>query len=260
LTLRMTDCCYRVGDHVLLENVSATISSGVVTGILGANGAGKTSLVHVATGAEKAHEGSISLSGPAGELPLEKLSHLARARQIAVLPQTATLEFPFSVEEVVLMSRIPHLSDDITNRALVAQVLNMFSLNELAHRTYTSLSGGEKQRVQICRVICQVFDQVENAHLIFDEPIAPLDIAHQVAFFRLIRKLAFEGAAIGLVLHDIELACQFCDELILMSHGKVICAGKPKDVITTDSIQSAFDVAVTVVEGPKGALRLVFDD
>lgn len=245
---------------MLLQNVSATITSGVVTGILGANGAGKTSLVHVATGAEKANEGSIDLSGPDGEFSLETLSHLGRARRIAVLLQSATLEFPFSVEEVVLMGRTPHLSDDVTNRALVAEVLDLFSLNEFSHRSYTSLSGGEKQRVQICRVICQVYDQIKNAHLMFDEPIAPLDIAHQVVFFRLIRKLALEGAAVGLVLHDIELACQFCDELILMSHGKVIGAGKPKDVITTDSIQSAFDVAVTVVEGPKGAIRLVFDD
>jgi iron complex transport system ATP-binding protein len=136
----------------------------------------------------------------------------------------------------------------------------LFSLTDFAQRPYTSLSGGEKQRVQICRVVSQVIDDLSHAHLLFDEPIAPLDIAHQVAFFRLVRGFAAQGTAVGLVLHDIELACQFCDEIILMSAGKILGAGKPAAVITSDSIQQAFDVSATVTKGPAGAIQLIFAD
>jgi len=256
LTLKLRHCCFSVGSQRLLEDVSATIPSGCVTGILGANGAGKTSLVHLAAGYEKAQSGSIRLDA----IDLKSWSRGELAKKIAVLPQTATLDFPFSVEEVVLMGRIPHQSDEATNRALVAKVLSLFSLTDFAQRPYTSLSGGEKQRVQICRVVSQVIDDLSHAHLLFDEPIAPLDIAHQVAFFRLVRGFAAQGTAVGLVLHDIELACQFCDEIILMSAGKILGAGKPAAVITSDSIQQAFDVSATVTKGPAGAIQLIFAD
>ncbi len=256
MTLKLKNCRYGVGSQLLLEDVSASIPSGRVTGILGANGAGKTSLVHVAAGYERAQSGAISLD----EIDLKSWSREEKAKKIAVLPQTATLDFPFSVEEVVLMGRIPHESDQATNRVLVAKVLNMFALTDFAQRSYTSLSGGEKQRVQICRVVSQVIDDLSHAHLLFDEPIAPLDIAHQVAFFKLVRDLAVKGAAVGLVLHDIELACQFCDEIILMNEGKILDAGKPAKIITSDSLQQAFDVAVTVTQGPKGTIQLSFRD
>lgn len=260
MTLKLKNCGYSVGTHVLLQDISATIANGVVTGILGANGAGKTSLLHIATGAEKAQPGSVQLCQGDQDYLLDSLSLNKRASHIAVLPQSSELEFPFSVEEVVLMGRIPSASDDATNRMIVAEVLGLLSLTDFSNRIYTSLSGGEKQRVQICRIICQVYDDLPNAHLLFDEPIAPLDIAYQIAFFKLIRTLASQGAAIGLVLHDIDLACRFCDEIILMGAGKIIASGKAAEVITAESIRAAFDIEVSIGTGPNGSIQLVIAD
>ena len=225
---------------LLLDGVSATIESGQRIGLLGRNGAGKTTLLRVASGA---------LSAPGVTLdskPLKALTPEGRARKFAFLNQSSELNFPFKCLEVLHLGRIPHRTSRRCNERIVEEVINSLSLDKLVDRIYTTMSGGEKQRVQIGRILCQVWDNIDSAFVFFDEPTAELDLAHQLRFFDTVKMLAARGASISLVLHDINLASRFSDELILLKSGKILAMGSPREVVTRANIRDAFSVQAEV--------------
>jgi iron complex transport system ATP-binding protein len=243
MSLQLSDIGYSVGGRQLLADADLTLTSGTVTALIGPNGAGKTTLLRVASG-ELAGTGTVTLDGQ----PIQHISLEQRARQMAFLTQQLALDFPFKGHEVMQMGRIPHLTGTRHDRQVLQEVIDVCSLQDLTARTYTTLSGGEKQRIQIGRVLCQVWDQLANAYILFDEPTSALDLSHQLMFFELLGRLSDNGAAIALVVHDINLAVRFSDQVVLMSDGHTVASGTPRQVVTRDNIRRAFNVTIDLVE------------
>ena len=240
MTLQLKEVSFRIDSKLLLSNINISIQPAKIFSFIGPNGAGKTTLLRVASGA---------LSAPGVTLdskPLKALTPEGRARKFAFLNQSSELNFPFKCLEVLHLGRIPHRTSRRCNERIVEEVINSLSLDKLVDRIYTTMSGGEKQRVQIGRILCQVWDNIDSAFVFFDEPTAELDLAHQLRFFDTVKMLAARGASISLVLHDINLASRFSDELILLKSGKILAMGSPREVVTRANIRDAFSVQAEV--------------
>ena len=240
MTLQLREVSFRIDSKLLLSNINISIQPAKIVSFIGPNGAGKTTLLRVASGA---------LSAPGVTLdskPLKALTPEGRARKFAFLNQSSELNFPFKCLEVLHLGRIPHRTSRRCNERIVEEVINSLSLDKLVDRIYTTMSGGEKQRVQIGRILCQVWDNIDSAFVFFDEPTAELDLAHQLRFFDTVKMLAARGASISLVLHDINLASRFSDELILLKSGKILAMGSPREVVTRANIRDAFSVQAEV--------------
>lgn len=238
-----------VGSAHLLRKVDFEMLPGEVVVIVGPNGAGKSSLLRVLASELPPTEGQVLMDGRF----IQQIPRIERARRLAVLPQHSTLDFPFSVYEVIEMGRIPHASGRSANMTIVSQVMERLKLTPLKERIYTTLSGGERQRVQIARVLCQLWDKMPGGYLMFDEPTAPLDLSYQLAFLDIARELAAQNAGVLLVMHDINLAIRCADCVVIMRAGGIIAAGRPADVVTVENIRAAFDVDVTIVATESGA-------
>ena len=240
MTLQLKEVSFRIDSKLLLSNINISIQPAKIFSFIGPNGAGKTTLLRVASGA---------LSAPGVTLdskPLKALTPEGRARKFAFLNQSSELNFPFKCLEVLHLGRIPHRTSRRCNERIVEEVINSLSLDKLVDRIYTTMSGGEKQRVQIGRILCQVWDNIDSAFVFFDEPTAELDLAHQLRFFDTVKMLAARGASISLVLHDVNLASRFSDELILLKSGKILAMGSPREVVTRANIRDAFSVQAEV--------------
>lgn len=240
MSIRISNLFYRIGDAILLKDISTEIEKGTIVAIVGPNGSGKSSLIKVISGEIRPNGGNVNIGGQ----DIQSLSLGERARRLAVLPQEATLDFPFTVEEVVRMGRMPHQTTIGTNRQIVEDVLREVQLEHLRWRVYPSLSGGEKQRVQIARVLCQIWDVSEDACLFLDEPTAALDLSHQVTLFNILGRLRNKGTTILVVLHDINLALRYAEQVILLSEGCLLASGEPLDVLNVNNIQQAFNVPI----------------
>ena len=239
----------------LLHNVSLEIEPGKVTAVLGPNGAGKTSLLRVLVGEMAADTGEVVLAGrPLGDWPGD-----TRARMLAVLPQMSLLNFPFTAEEVVMLGRTPHDTGIARDREIVDQALAAVDSVQLAQRFYTHLSGGEKQRVQLARVLAQVWREPGEGerYLVLDEPTSSLDLAHQHMMLTVMRSLAREQVGVLVVLHDLNLAARCADQLVLLRDGVIVVSGSPADVLHADNIRSVFDVEASIGQHPRDGTPLV---
>jgi iron complex transport system ATP-binding protein len=237
----------RRGSASLLVDVDISLNSGAMTVILGPNGAGKTSLLRCIAAESKPSSGDIVFLGQA----LHEWRRRDLARHLAVLPQQSSLNFPFIVREVVLLGRMPHDSGLERDAVIVEELLTALDIVHLADRDYTSLSGGEKQRVQLARVLAQVWDVPEQALLVLDEPSNFLDLSHQSQIMRLLQSFTQRGAAVLTVLHDFNLAGRYADNVAVLEKGHLVASGKPRDVITAELMRDVFDVeaCVSIAEG-----------
>ena len=223
----------RIGPKTLLSDVSLAAAPGALCVLVGPNGAGKSTLLHVLAGDRPPTTGSVSAFGrplsawPPGEL----------ARRRAVLPQEATLAFPFTVIEVALLGRAPHVrfTEGEEDSAIARRAIAAVGLTHLEHRLYTTLSGGERQRAQIARVLAQLGGLESRAPriLLLDEPTSSLDPAQQHSTLRIARALARDGASVLAVLHDLNLAAQYADNIALLDQGKLRAFGPTEEVLPT---------------------------
>ncbi|NDJ78461.1 MAG: heme ABC transporter ATP-binding protein [Chloroflexi bacterium] len=251
--LTATSVSYARDGNDILRDASLTIAPGELVGLIGPNGAGKSTLLKVVSGLWSGAQGDIRLL----EKPLSRYSPREIARVIAQVPQITTLDFPFTVQQVVLMGRNPHLSrfqlETAQDRGIVERALERTQTGELAHRLIGTLSGGERQRVLLARALTQ-----QPRLLLLDEPTANLDIQHQIAIFELVTGLICEdnlGAVAAI--HDLELAARFCDRLVLLHQGTVLAQGAPADVLTAAHIRAAYGVEAQPYSDPiTGHLRL----
>lgn len=255
MALRARQVSLSLSGVILLEGIDLSVEAGRVTAILGPNGAGKTSLLRVLCGELAPRSGAVTL----GDQPVAQLVGVDRARQLAVLPQHSLLDFPFFAEEVVMLGRTPHDTGREHDEAIVREALTAVDCTYLARRVYTHLSGGEKQRVQLARVLAQVWEPVAqgNRFLVLDEPTSSLDLAHQRLTLQVVRALADRGVGILLVLHDLNLAARCADELVLLQCGRVAYAGAPDQVLTVDNIRQVFDVDAIIGSHPADGSPLV---
>ncbi len=237
----------------LLQDISMQVLPGQVTAVIGANGAGKTTLMKLLCGDDIPDSGSVLLDG----VDLRAMDRKTLAARRAVLPQHAVLDFPFVVFEVIEMGRIPHQTGRLVDRQIVNEVIDRLQLSTLSGRIYTTLSGGERQRVQIARVLVQIWDRLDGCYVLFDEPTAPLDLAHQIGFLGLMQQLGRRGAAIVMVLHDINLASRYADAIALLHEGKLLSHGAPAEVITVAHIRQAFGVEAEIRAPGSGSRPLI---
>lgn len=236
------------GDE-LLQDISVSLDAGTVLALAGPNGAGKSTLLQLMAGDIAPDSGELRLRGQhIHEWPAGK-----RAQCLAVLPQMSLLNFPYTVEEVVLLGRIPHDSGVQKDREVLEQVLQMTDTQGLRNRLYTQLSGGEKQRTQLARIFAQISggDSLEGKLLLLDEPSSALDLAHQQQVLSAVRQLARRGCAVVLVIHDLNLAASIADLMLVLDRGRQAALGKPEDIFTRELFQQVFNVEVTVSHHPQ---------
>lgn len=236
----------------ILGGVHFRAAAGRLTAILGANGAGKSTLLRVLGGDLRPDSGSVRFERhPLGEwLPAD----LARRR--AVVPQASALNFPFTVMEVILQGRAPHRADgeQTVDDAAAFAALEAVDLVRHAGRDYTTLSGGERQRVHLARALAQVGGEGRGRCLLLDEPTASLDLRHQHDVLRVLRKFAAGGGCVVIVLHDLNLAARYADKVVLMHYGRVLGAGDPGAVMTSDWLGIAYGLRVVRIETGREAL------
>lgn len=237
----------------LVNNVSFHANAGEVLAIIGPNGAGKSTLLKAIAGDIK-FSGNITLQGFEDDSTL-------RARQLAVLPQLSLLNFPYRVSEVVNLARIPHNTGRSRDNDIVEEALTLMDINFLSERLYTELSGGEKQRVQLARVLAQIWQEGDAPNgarlLLLDEPTAALDLGHQRLLMNAIREFANQGITVVMVLHDINLAARYADSALAMLCSERLAFGSIDSVINKDNIKSLFNIDVHIGRHPEHNSPLV---
>ncbi len=254
--LAARDLHFSRGDRKILDAVSGELRPGRVTALLGPNGAGKSTLLKLFAGELDPAGGIIELGGR----PLAAQPPRAVAQRRAVLPQESHLAFAFLVRNVVMMGRFPHLDGAETPRdvEICAAALAKVEAGHLAERRYPTLSSGEKQRVQLARVLAQIWEPPASGprYLLLDEPTAGLDLEHQHAALRAARDWARVGAVVLAVLHDLNLAMTYADDAWVLENGRLAAAGPIADTLTATLIERVFNVAVELLPRP-GAARPV---
>jgi iron complex transport system ATP-binding protein len=241
IELSSVDAGYEAGKPTL-RGVSLQVEAGTLCAVLGPNGAGKSTLVRVLSGLLPVQRGEVRILGD----NLASLDRVAAARRVAVVAQSASVALGFTVEEVVMMGRAPHQSawmePSAADGAAVERALQACELDELRHRPVEALSGGEQKRVAIARALAQ-----EARVLILDEAGAHLDVRHLVAMHELVRReVAERKLACIAVMHDLNLAAQYADKVVLFRAGRLVAEGTVPEVMTYRRLKEAFEAELYV--------------
>ncbi|MDP2948115.1 MAG: ABC transporter ATP-binding protein [Chloroflexota bacterium] len=249
--LEIRDLTVAYGDLVALRQVSLSLSEGEMLGVVGPNGSGKSTLIRAITRVVRPRSGAIRLDGR----DATRLSQRELAQRVAVVPQNPYLPDAFTALEVALMGRTPHLgllqSEGRADLAAVRRALEQTDTWHLATRRAGELSGGERQRVVVARALAQ-----EAPILLLDEPTAHLDVGHQATVLDLVRRLCRESGAdtrpraVLAVVHDLTLAAQYCDRLVMLNDGRVAAEGKPYEVLSPEILASVYGTRVWVFPHP----------
>ena len=247
MIIALKSLTYKVNEKKIVRDISLDIINGDIVSIVGPNGSGKTTLIRMISGEIKPSVGTVSILNKAEkDWDLLKL-----AQHRSVLSQSNQLSFPFSVLDIVKMGRHPYANHNQENNAKIAKkVLKAFKLDNYTKRNYTTLSGGEKQRVQIARVITQLYSMNQNYNnkiLILDEPSSYLDINHQEELFVFLKKLNKKGLTIIMVLHDLNQAIQNSNKIIMLKESRLIDYLKSEDLVKSKKIEQVFDIEPTLL-------------
>ncbi len=250
MRLQGRDLSYSIGGAHLVREASVEVRPGMITVVVGANGAGKSTLLRLLAGELEPNAGGVWLDGR----PLHEWSLIERGRRRAVLPQHSTLGFGFTVFDVVLLGRTPHVRgfEGARDHRIAMKALSRVGGEHLAGRRYPTLSGGERQRVHLARVLAQVWDEPPNGarYLLLDEPLTSLDLARTHDVMDLLADLAAEGIGIVAVLHDLNLAARYADQILVVHRGRTLACGEPETVLTPAVIQTAFSLPAVVTVDP----------
>ncbi|WP_299969607.1 heme ABC transporter ATP-binding protein [uncultured Roseobacter sp.] len=253
MTLDVRDLSVSYGRKEVLRGFGMAAQPGALTAIVGPNGSGKSTLVKAICG-DLPYDGSIRLNGI--EVAQAKPWELAAMR--GVLPQASTLAFPFHAIEVVRIGLTSGAGGDHAGRAEAA--LARVGLQDFANRYHQELSGGEQQRVQLARVLAQIWEPTTSdgpRWLMLDEPVSSLDIAHQLQVMTIARDFAHAGGGVVAVMHDLNLTGLFADHVLVMTEGKLLAAGPPPEVMTDDILSRAYGCRLQVGKVPTGVAPFV---
>lgn len=245
--LRLQSLRVAYDGHEVLHGLDLQVASGEMVGLLGPNGSGKSTLLRVLAGLLAPASGQIHLS----DRPLRQLSSRERARRVALVPQSVLIPFAFPVSDVVAMGRHPHLgllgAPTPRDFEIIHQALQETDCAHLQDRLVTELSGGELQRVIIARALAQ-----QATLLLLDEPTAHLDINHQLEIARLLGRLNREqGLTVLWVSHDLNLAAEFCQRLVMLHDGRVTADGTPGQVLTPETVERVYGVKLPIHPNPQ---------
>lgn len=235
--LQGTQLAVTLGQVEVLKGVDFHLMRGEMLGLVGPNGAGKTTLLRLLAGLLTPGSGILTWEDRA----YHQLSLRERAQRLSYLAQSGTAHWPISVERLVALGRLPHLSDwqkpGPDDREVIQRVMQETDLDGFRGRRFTTLSGGERARVLIARALVS-----EPEVLLADEPVAALDLAHQIEVMNLLQRYCEQGGAAVVVLHDLRLAAHFCHRLMLMLDGRTLADGEPAAVLTGSNMAHAFGV------------------
>lgn len=251
-TLELREVTVAYGGNRVVDDVSLTVAAGTWTALVGPNGAGKTSLLHAVTGGVDA-TGEVTVGGR----DLTRLAPRARARRVALVPQRPIVPEAMTVLDYVLLGRTAHLGylavEGPSDLRVAADALDDLGLTALAERTVQTLSGGEQQRTVLARALAQ-----QTPVLLLDEPTSALDVGHRQQVLELVDRLRHECRLTVLAaMHDLTMAAQYADRLVLVVDGRVVADGTPAEVVTRERIAEHFDADVHVLRTPDGGVALV---
>jgi iron complex transport system ATP-binding protein len=234
----------------VLDGLSFELQSGEMLGLIGPNGAGKTTLLRTLAGLLKPSAGAVTLDGR----DFHAIKPKERARQIAYLAQSGTAHWPMSVARIVELGRAPHLSDwqrpSDHDSEIISRAIRQTDLTGFEHRIFNTLSGGEKARVLLARALA-----AEPGILLADEPVAALDLSHQLDVMSLLGEFCQQGGAVVVVLHDLRLAAHYCHRVQLLVDGQTLASGPPGDVLSEANMGRAFGLRT---RGPGGSTSSPF--
>lgn len=231
----------------VINDVDIEIKSEEISVVIGPNGAGKSSLLKLLSAELKADRGTVFLN----QKPLNDWGRRDLARVRTIFHQNESLGFAFTVMEVVLFGRNPHKTSQAVNRKISLAALKALDALQFKDRLYTELSGGEKQRVQLARCFAQIWENNQARYLLLDEPVSALDIAHQKILMQQVKNFSEQNVGVVLALHDLNLAAQYADQILLMNKGRVVSKGTPQQVLTAANIESVYNTAVRVIPHPE---------
>lgn len=241
-----------LGGATILTDLSASISPGRVTAIVGPNGAGKSTLLGCLAGLRRPDRGDVLLD----DVPLSSLKATDRARRIGYLPQESPVHWNIGVRALVALGRHPHRiglgGESAADWLAVEEALHEVGMSGFAERLVNSLSGGERARVLLARVLAGT-----PQWLLADEPMAALDLAHRYALMRHFRDIAARGTGVVIVIHDLALAARMADNALLLDGGRLVAAGPARDVLTPEQLGPIFGVDFAYGAAADGQLTLV---
>ena len=234
-TLAIRQLQFFRGPRAILQGIDLTLTAGHITAILGPNGAGKSTLLGCLGGLLDPASGSIEVDGAR----LEALPARERARRIAFLPQTAVVAWPIDVQTLVGLGRIPYsgVASDQQNREAVTRAMEMTRVSQWADRVVNELSGGERARVLLARVLAGT-----SQWILADEPFTGLDPAHQLEAAELLRQFAANGGGVVLTVHDLSLAARIADRIVLINEGRVVADGAPEAALNAANLRAVYGV------------------
>lgn len=270
--LKAENITFSVGNKALISDVSASFAPGGLHLIIGPNGAGKSTLIKVLSRLLRPQIGTVKYKG----IDIHSATEADLAKHRAVLSQAIEIAFPLTVREVVMMGRYPHFRGrpGIVDEEVVDELMDFFEVTEFRDRNYQTLSGGERQRVNFARVLAQLWKPTVIAangsdpeltdspcrYLFLDEPLTFLDIRHQIEFMKKVRTFASapDVVAIGVV-HDLNLAARFADQIVILDGGRLISDGTAEKVLTPENLRNVFGVEPTFVQLEASGVHLIFD-
>jgi len=245
--IEVKNISYSISGKCILQPSSFSVETGEITVLLGPNGAGKSTLLRILAGELSPDHGNILIN----QVALEELHPEALARKRAVLTQHYAVPLPFSCEEIVMMGRYPHYkqSTEAKNKRIINQCMKEMEVLPFAHRMFNTLSGGEQQRIQMARVLAQLADTKggEERILLLDEPTSSLDYLQQQLILSKIRTLAKKGYTIILVLHDLNLAAQYADKILLLKDGYILADGSSNEVLQPSLLSMAYELDIEII-------------
>jgi iron complex transport system ATP-binding protein len=251
MTIRAISISAEIDGIPLLSDMSLEIVPGEVLALVGPNGAGKSTLLSVLAGDLNPVQGSIFYN----KRNIAQLDVQERAHYRSVMSQALPMVFDFSVKDIVEMGWLhngQHFYSDHFKSA-VQQIVDQCNISSLINRRFNTLSGGEQKRVHFARALLQLWkyeDSLEAKYLMLDEPLANLDIRHELSLLAVIRKAAASGIGVLIILHDLNLAAKFADKVAMLNQGRIVGLGVPEDVLTTQLLTSVYDVPVNVKPNP----------